>query len=625
MLILSNSDSASSQIFSDDVFSSYVYTGNGSTQTINNGIDLAGKGGLVWTKRRDSISAHVLADSVRGNTNCLQSHLTSASVSLPNAFTSFNLNGFSLGTQTDTNTTAATYISWTFRKAPKFFDVVTFTANGSGGGSFSHALGATPAVVILKATNNAENWLVYHKDLTSGYTLNLNTATAQTNQGVPVFSTLNSTSAVITNGILTAGSITYVAYLFAHDTSTDGLIQCGSFTTDGSGNASVTLGWEPQYLLNKPTAIGDWALHDDMRGFPVDTAVANLLVNSSGAEGTSTKFRKNATGFTFVGGASATYIYLAIRRPNKPPTTGTQVYNAIARTSNGVVTAITGVGFPPDLAIDFNRPGSFGTNLQDRLRGATLNLKTTDIGAESAIPNSVTSFDQNGITVSTGSTWNTSNIENYIYWFFKRAPGVFDEVCYTGTGAVRTVAHNLGAIPEMMIIKRRDLSGDWPVYHKSLTSAVYSLYLNSTSAQQTDTPNFNGTDPTSSVFTVGTSSVTNASAGTYVAYLFATKAGISKVGSYTGNGSSLTLDMGFTTGARFFLVKATSTTGSWWVFDSVRGIVSAADPALQLNSTAAEITSADACDPDASGIIVNQEATCSINATGVSYVFLALA
>lgn len=61
------------------------------------------------------------------------------------------------------------------------------------------------------------------------------------------------------------------------------------------------------------------------------------------------------------------------------------------------------------------------------------------------------------------------------------------------------------------------------------------------------------------------------------------------------------------------------------MYDSTRGIVSGNDPALALNSTAAEVTSADAVDPDASGIIVNEEATCSINANGISYIFLALA
>ena len=100
---------------------------------------------------------------------------------------------------------------------------------------------------------------------------------------------------------------------------------------------------------------------------------------------------------------------------------------------------------------------------------------------------------------------------------------------------------------------------------------------------------------------------------------------MSKVGSYTGNGSSQTIDMGFASGARFFLVKRTDSTGNWWVYDSTRGITAPADPALALNSTAAEVTSADAVDPTNVGLIVNQEATCNINVSGATYIYLGIA
>jgi hypothetical protein len=135
---------------------------------------------------------------------------------------------------------------------------------------------------------------------------------------------------------------------------------------------------------------------------------------------------------------------------------------------------------------------------------------------------------------------------------------------------------------------------------------------------------FNDSAPTSSVFTVGAQGSVGASGRTYVAYLFATLAGVSKVGSYTGNGSSQTINCGFSGGARFVMVKATSTTGDWVVVDTARGLVSGNDPFLQLNSTAAEVTGEDILDPDSSGFVVN-ETTESINASGVSYIFLAIA
>lgn len=208
--------------------------------------------------------------------------------------------------------------------------------------------------------------------------------------------------------------------------------------------------------------------------------------------------------------------------------------------------------------------------------------------------------------------------------FLRRAPGFFDVVCDTGTGTAHAVAHNLAVAPELVIRKSRSAATQWEVWHSALTASE-KLVLNSNAAKAADATAWNGTAPGASAFAVGTGANVNANGATFVTYLFATLAGISKVGSYVGNGESQTIDCGFTTGARFFLVKAVNAAGSWWVYDSARGIVAAADPALQLNSTAAEITSADAVDPHASGIIVNQEATCSINASGVTYAFLAIA
>jgi hypothetical protein len=110
-----------------------------------------------------------------------------------------------------------------------------------------------------------------------------------------------------------------------------------------------------------------------------------------------------------------------------------------------------------------------------------------------------------------------------------------------------------------------------------------------------------------------------------VIYLFATKAGISKVGSYTGNGSSQTINCGFTTGARFVLIKRTDSTGDWYVWDTVRGIIASTDPHLSLNTTVAEVTTDDSVDPDNSGFIVNQLAATNINVTSATYIFLAIA
>ena len=128
--------------------------------------------------------------------------------------------------------------------------------------------------------------------------------------------------------------------------------------------------------------------------------------------------------------------------------------------------------------------------------------------------------------------------------------------------------------------------------------------------------------PTSTLFyTWGNSSLGD----TTVNYLFATVAGVSKVGSYTGNGSSQTIACGFTAGSRFILIKRTDSTGGWYVWDSARGIVAGNDPHLSLNTTAAEVTTDDSVDTDNSGFIVNQLAATNINVTSATYIFLAIA
>ena len=100
---------------------------------------------------------------------------------------------------------------------------------------------------------------------------------------------------------------------------------------------------------------------------------------------------------------------------------------------------------------------------------------------------------------------------------------------------------------------------------------------------------------------------------------------MSKVGSYTGNGSSQTINCGFTSGARFILIKRTDSTGDWYVWDTERGIVAGNDPHLSLNTTAAEVTTDDSIDPDNSGFIVNQVSATNINVSSATYIFYAIA
>jgi hypothetical protein len=179
----------------------------------------------------------------------------------------------------------------------------------------------------------------------------------------------------------------------------------------------------------------------------------------------------------------------------------------------------------------------------------------------------------------------------------------------------------------MIWVKQRDVSGeDWWVYHSGLDATApenYNLLLNKTNAKSGVTGAWANTAPTDTAFFLDQSPV-NASGGDFIAYLFASLPGISKVGSYTGTGSAQTIDCGFTTGARFVLIKCTNDAENWIVFDSERGIVSGNDPYLSLNTTDAEITSSDFIDPVSSGFAVNTNFG-EVNNSSNTYIFYAIA
>ena len=631
-------------LYVDDVFSAHTYTGNGSTQTITNGIDLAGEGGMVWQKNRQSTIKHWITDT---ETNGFLASDATNALYTANADVVFNDDGFDTKYLSgNVNLNANLYVSWTFRKAPKFFDVVTWTGTGVNGRQITHNLDSTPGCVIVKRVDSSANWIVCHRG--TNFNMWLNSADGEGVGGAQIDgfvqkSSLSSTTFTLFgggNGIsaVNASGATYVAYLFAHDTEADGFIQCGSFTTDGSGNATVNLGWEPQFIIRKSSSVtNSWEMSDVMRGMAVSGYTdAILYPNLSNSEANGNNiFDPTSTGFTTQNGtANATYIYLAIRRPNKPPESGTEVYNAIARTGTGAAATVSGVGFAPDTILSRSRTGTGSQGyhmIWDKLRNpANSPLILPDPGAEQGLSRSVTSFDNDGISVGTDTTLpNVNNSDTpVIIHFFRRALGFFDIVCYTGTGSARTVAHSLGAVPELMIVKRRSASGDWMVYHSGTSIAdpeTDFLKLNTNEESVDSDDAWYDTKPEEFSFTVGNWSYVNFSGATYVAYLFASLPGISKVGSYTGNGSNQTIDCGFAAGARFVLIKRTNSTGDWFIWDSVRGIVAGNDPHLSLNTTAAEVTSDDSVDPASSGFIVNQVTATNINVLNGNYIFLAIA
>ena len=178
----------------------------------------------------------------------------------------------------------------------------------------------------------------------------------------------------------------------------------------------------------------------------------------------------------------------------------------------------------------------------------------------------------------------------------------------------------------MMWVKRRDNTDIWAVYTEA-TGKTGFLRLNDTNTLTTTSASWNNTSPTSTVFTLGNYAAVNTNNSTYIAYLFASLDGISKVGSYTGNGTSQTIDCGFTSGARFVLCKRTDATGDWLLFDTARGINAGNDPVLRLNlDNAGNPGNYDLIDPHSSGFtLVDGDAGYSANISGGNYIFYAIA
>jgi len=628
----------------EEVFSTYLYTGNGTARSISNGIDLDGEGGLVWTKSRSAGIGSALVDTENGVGKYLRSDSTAALRTDSNAqegVTSFNSDGYSLGAWTNEdrfNRTNYTYASWTFRKAPKFFDIVTYTGTGSAQ-TISHNLGSKPNFYVVKQTSGSGgSWYGYHAGLDSTYTnpsgIRLDSTSAAFEANSSLWNLTFPTSTTFTVGTSTgvnASGETYVAYLFAHNDGDgefgpDGdadIIKCGSYTGTGTAGHFIDLGFEPQWLMIKRSdAAGSWEMLDIMRGMPAGGEGSYLRANSSNAEATSSNHSvtPSPTGFTIestsnINGSGDSFIYIAIRRgPMAVPESATDVF-AIDDGGSGGFSS----GFPVDTVTTKNKDFTNDWRQYDRLRGHTNKLENNTSDAESGLSSGDSFASMDSFAYGLGA--------DHIGYMWRRAPNFFDVVCYDGDATAspnsRDIEHNLGVAPEMMWIKCRSFGENWAVYHSGIGATKY-LNLNGTAAAATSANWWRNTTPTDTVFTIGHQDDVNANGETHIAYLFASLDGVSKVGSYTGNGTSQNIDCGFSSGARFVLIKPNRSGDAWYVWDSTRGIVSGNDPFLLLNTTDAEITGADYIDPYSGGFNVTGGAG-TVNRSGIEHIFYAIA
>ena len=622
----------------------YNYSGTASNVTYQDATNFSPD--LVWTKGRTTAYDHGIQDSVRGVNNLLYTSLTQAATTTTAAIQSFDSNGFTYGSNNKGNANGTSYVAWCFNAetdaaASNTDGSITSTVKANQDAGFSivkytgtsttatvgHGLSSAPEVVIVKALDRTSSWAFYTTAVDGSYDyIYFNQALAKVDSVISApTSTLfnvNNTEGMGTN-YLTGD---YIAYAFH---SVDGIQKVGSYTGNGSASGPIVeTDFQPQFLMIKNTSdTGDWAIFDNERS-PLNPVNDRLMANLSSAESANSTTRVinfMSDGFTVnsthqdINSNNDTYIYLAIAAdPDTTTPTVEDSFEVVTYTGTGSTQSID-TGFKPDLVWIKQRNGTASHSLQDTVRGAGQNYNlysdNTAYEGQYGIYGYLSSFDTNGFTVEAGSGSHTNaNGSTYVAWVFKagdhddnlpqiNTEGTIDSVVsvndaagfsivkYTGTGALATIGHGLSSAPELFIIKNLDDgTRAWLVYD-AINTATNNMTLNTTAASASSSAAYNDTEPTSTVFTVNTSTHVNKLNDDHIAYCFTSIAGYQSVGSYSGgsSGSSNVITTGFK--PKFLLVKRTDASGdAWQMFDSIRGGGDTFDNYVQADNSAAEVS-----------------------------------
>ena len=661
------------QVYTEDVFHTQIYDGTNNTQTITNGIDLANKGGLVWLKQTEPPAEyHALVDTERGKTKILYTpdtndeYVTTEVNSSTHDLISFNSDGFTLGQVEHINANHANKknVSWTFRKQPGFFDIVTWDGDNGSSKLIPHNLGSVPGFIIVKCTSHdANNWNVYHRS--AGATKYL---TLDTTNGVNTSSSLwNDTEPTSTHftvgqgGGINQDGRSYVAYLFAHDEPRFGdfedqdIIKCGKITMPASGDWSAIedLGWEPQWILTKEDANSqDWGIFDSRRGIVTTgdsgTATGNETYlapsNTDGESGAADYLETVGNGFRLnMNDFSANFevYYVAIRKGIKKPTDATKVFNPKIYSGLSNANPMTQDFAPVDL---YDGGRLFWAKIYTGSGNGTgyvlATSKTGEVFLDSATSSSEVALGNivwnNPEFVQLNSTLYNNSSNTHISWNFKTAAGFFDIVCAQGTSTEKSNwPHSLGVAPELIMRKSRNNNYDWHIWSSYITGGGgfnVNAWNESSGLWTYDGTN---TNMTTTTFSTSASAEINSSSDQFITLLFASCPGVSKVGTYSGStGNNVDVDCGFANNARFVMIKRTDTLIStpsqeetnWWIFDENLGITSGNDYVMQANAADARVTANWLSPhPDNKGFRVNSGAIAALNATGGTYLYLAIA
>ncbi len=380
-------------------------------------------------------------------------------------------------------------------------------------------------------------------------------------------------------------------------------IKVGRYNGTGSTSTvpQITCGWQPSWVMIKDyhDSGQDWVMFDTKRGIFNDNSTEDKILAVNAAETQSGGLYLDLTGNGFkitsshnrVNSSTRKYIYVAFRMSDggvgKIPDAGT---GSLAMDYGSGSSSIPNFdsGFAVDFCLTRKPASSDNWYTGARLLGGKF-LKANTNNSTSISGNFV--FDSS-LGWNDYSSWST----NELSYMFKRGPG-FDVVTWKGNQTSgHHIAHSLGPnkVPEMIWLKNRDQTQQWGVGHKGLNGGTNPwndyLILNETDAEQEDTNFWDATAPTATHLTVGSNALTNRNNDRYLAMLFCSVDKISKVGSYTGNGTSNSSSQEIVTGfaPRFLIVKKTSGSAYWLVLDTLRGWGSGDDKWLQLNDSAAQ-------------------------------------
>ena len=674
-------------VTSDDLFAvnRHMADTNNTNQDIVNEIDLSTRGGAVFIKSPSETGSWHIYNTELGVEKYYLMPNSSGDIDATSGgahtkgVISFNTDGFTLDGKSQVNRGTSgsgqhTFNTYTFAKHEKFFDIVEWTGTGNDTSfEVSHSLGCKPGMIFVMRTDSYYLDGVWTKGDGSNYSrtgMSLQSnQTAAVNWGSTETATFTDTSfrpRYVFNRsqqYMNQTGHSYRAFLWA-DNNSDGIfgqtgdqdiIKCGEYigTGSSSGGPTITLGFEPSIVIIKRTFSSglsdDWKILTEIDGLHHNIVRSNY-VNGFSQQGTAIlddlwvithdgfKIWNNTSSVNASGGR---YFYMAIRRADqKPPTDATKVFDPVSTTipSYQDLTPISTSVRRPDMVMyrqesaaqdqDYN----VKTRIFDDGRRLEANQQTTltNSGTTFALHMSRGTNQQYSYMVNDKwSSWqeNVPSTSPIFYHFWQRAYGYFDMVRYVGNSTSnRAVPHGLGVTPEMIWIKCTTDGQSWVVDHKDLSSG-YEVYLNSSAQQVQQSPATFGTHTDTTFRLVdGTEPKTNYTGQEFVAFLFASLDGISKVGSYVGTGSgSQTIDCGFSSGARFVMVKNRDDTGNWYVFDEARGIVAGNDPYLRINTTAGSTTGYDLIDPTNSGFIVNTVSPQNMNVSGQTYLFYAIA